>query len=331
MKRRRTVLALLAGHLALGAAAPFAVNAQQAGKTYRVGFLAGGGTPADGAAPAPLRKALHDLGYMEGKNVVYTGRWADAKLSRLPGLASELVSLKVDAIVTIGGPPTEAAKKATTTIPIVMLLAGDAVATGLITSLARPGGNITGMSDEASLLSAKRMEILKELVPKATRIAILWNQDDHAMTLRYREIQKAAQLLRVEVQPLGVREPEDFATAFSAMTGKLPDAIFLVADALTLLNRKRVIDFAATHRIPAMYEFAFNVQDGGLISYGANQAESFKVTAGYLDRIFKGAKPSDLPVQQPTRYELMINLKTARALGVTIPLSVELRADRMIE
>jgi putative ABC transport system substrate-binding protein len=274
---------------------------------------------------------LHDLGYVEGKNVAYTGRWADAKLERLPELAAELVKLNVDAILTLGGPAAEAAKKATATIPIIIAAAGDAVATGLIASLARPGGNVTGMSDDASTLSAKRMEILKETVPKAKRIAILWNADDHAMTLRYREIDNAARVLHVTVQPLGVREPNDFATAFDAMTRERPDALFLVADALTVLNRKRVLDFADMHRIPAMYEFGFFVQGGGLMSYGTNLDDNFRVAARFLDRILKGAKPADLPVEQPTRYYLVINLKTAKALGLTIPQALLIRADELIE
>ena len=326
MNRRDTVIAFLA----LGAA-PLAALAQPAGKVYRVGFLAGGGSPPDGALPAPLRQALRDLGYVEGKNIAYTGRWADAKIERLPELAAELVTLKVDAILTLGGPATEAAKKATATIPIVIVAAGDAVATGMIASLARPGGNVTGLSDDASNLSAKRMEILKEAVPKAKRIAILWNADDHAMTLRYRAIENAARVLHVTVHPLGVREPNDFATAFDAMTRERPDALFLVADALTVLNRKRVIDFADMHGIPAMYETSPFVQGGGLMSYGPSPDDSFRVVARFLDRIFKGAKPGDLPVEHPTRYYLVINLKTARKLGLTIPRDFLARVDEVIE
>ena len=327
MNRRDTVFAFLA----LGAA-PLAALAQPAGKVYSVGFLAGGGSPPDSALPAPLRKALGDLGYVEGKNIAYTGRWADAKVERLPELAAELVKLKVDAIVTLGWTATAAAKKASATIPIIMGgPAGDAVATGVVASLARPGGNVTGLSDDASTLSAKRMQLLKEAVPKAKRISILWNADDHGMTLRYREIDNAARVLDVIVQPLGVREPNDFATAFDAMTRERPDALFLVADALTVLNRKRVIDFADMHRIPAMYETGPFVQAGGLMSYGPSPEESFRVVARFLDRIFKGAKPGDLPVEQPTRYYLVINLKTAKALGLTIPQSVLVRADQVIE
>jgi len=190
---------------------------------------------------------------------------------------------------------------------------------------------VTGVTDQSVELSAKRMEILKEAVPKASRIAVLWNADDRGMTLRFREVEKAALRLHVSVQPLGVREPDDFDTAFSAMTQNRPDALFLVTDALTLLNRKRVIDFALAHRIPAMYEFNMLVRDGGLMSYGANQDDNYRRAASYVDRIFRGAAPGDLPVERPGRYYLTINLKTARALGLTIRQSLLVRADEVIE
>ena len=328
MTTRRTFLGSLAGGLL---AAPLAAGAQQAGKVWRIGYLAGGARTPDGLLPAELRQALRELGYVEGTNVSYEGRWAEAKRDRFPGLAAELVGLKVDLIVTRGGPAAEAAKEATSTIPIVITGAGDAVATGLIASLARPGGNVTGITDPAAELSAKRLEFLKEAVPKASRIAVLWNAEDRAMTLRYREVERAARLLRVIIQPLGVREPDDFDVAFSAMTRERPDALFLVTDALTTLNRRRVLEFAAARRIPAMYEFGFLVKDGGLMSYGPDQADNLRRVAVYVDRIVKGAKPADLPVEQPTRYYLLVNLKTAKALGLTIPPSLLLRADEVIQ
>ncbi len=327
MTTRRAFLGTLAG----GVLAPLMAGAQQPGRVWRIGFLAGGARTPDGAPPAPLRQALQALGYVEGKDVTYVARWAEAKRERLPGLAAELVGLKVDLIVTRGGPAAEAARQATTTIPIVISGAGDAVGTGLISSLAHPGGNITGITDQASELSAKRLELLKDAVPKASRIAVLWNADDLAMTLRYREVERAARILRVTVQPLGVREPEDFDTAFAAMTRNRPDAFFLVTDALTTLNRKRIIDFAAARRIPAMYEFDFLVRDGGLMSYGPDLDDNFRRAAVYVDKILKGAKPGDLPVEQPTRYYLLVNLKTAKALGLTIPQSLLGRADEVIQ
>jgi len=328
MISRRVFISMMAGGLL---AAPLAAEAQPAGKVWRIGYLANGARTPDGGPPAALRQALLELGYVEGKTVTYAGRWAEAKRDRLPGLVAELVDLKVDLIVTLGGPAAEAAKEATSTIPIVIASTGDAVGIGLIASLARPGGNITGITDQATELSAKRLELLKEAVPKASRIAVLWNADDRAMTLRYREIERAARILRVAVQPLGVREPDDFDVAFSAMTRDRPDALFLVTDALTTLNRKRILDFAAVHRIPAMYEFGFLVRDGGLMSYGADFDDIWRRAAVYVDRILKGAKPGELPVEQPTRYYLLVNVKTAKALGLTIPASLLLRADELIQ
>jgi putative ABC transport system substrate-binding protein len=319
------------GSVVVGAIAPLAAEGQQGGKTWQIGFLAGGARTPDGAPPLALRQALQELGYVERQNVIYLGRWADAKQDRLPGLAAELVGLKVHAIVTVGGPATHAAKQATSSIPIVMALVGEAVGIGLIESLARPGGNVTGITDESVTLSAKRLELIKEAVPRAARMAVLWNADDRGMTLRYREVEKAAQTLHVTVQPLGVREPDDFDMAFSTMARNRPDALFLVTDALTILNRKRVIEFAEKRRIPAMYESGFLVRDGGLISYGADQDDNYRRAASYVDRIFKGATPSALPVERPSRYYLTINLKTAKTLGLTIPPSLLLRADQVIE
>jgi len=313
------------------AAAPRIAGAQPRGKTWRVGFLSGGSRPPDGAPPDGLRQGLTELGYVEGQSVVYVGRWAEARQDRLPGLAAELVGLKVDVIVTAGGPASGAAKQATASIPIVLGNVGDADSIGLVDSLARPGGNVTGVTDQSVELSAKRLEVLKDAIPKAERIAVLWNADDRGMTLRYRNVEKAARELRVTVQPLGVREPDDFETAFSAMTTHRPDAMYLVTDALTLLNRKRVIDFALTHRIPAMYEYGSLVRDGGLMSYGADFDDNLRRAATYVDRIFKGAAPSTLPVERPSRYYLTINLKTARTLGLTFPPSLLLRADQVIE
>jgi len=324
---RRAFLGTVTGLLA----APLAAQAQRGAKTWRVGFLSGGGRPPDGAPPLPLRQALQELGYVEQQNVIYLSRWANAKQDRLPGLAAELVGLKVDVIVTVGGPSSTAAKQASPSIPVVMALVGDADGLGLIDSLARPGGNVTGVTDQSADLSAKRLEIITEAVPRAARIAVLWNADDRGMTLRYREVEKAARTLHVTVQPLGVREPDDFDMAFSAMTANRPDALIMVTDALTLLNRKRVIDFALVHRIPAMYEASLLVQDGGLMSYGANQDDNFRRAASYVDRIFKGASPSTLPVERPGRYYLTIDLKTAKALGLTIPPALLLRADQVIE
>jgi putative ABC transport system substrate-binding protein len=311
---------------------PLLVAAQPAQKVFRVGQLVAGGRTADGGPPRPYRDTLRELGYVEGQNIVYETRFAEGRVERLPDLVAELIRLKVDVLVTQGGAATAAAKQATATIPIVMAPAsGDAVAVGFIASLARPGQNITGLTDESVQLSAKRMELLKETVPKAARIAVFWNANDQGMTLRYREIEKAARILHVEVQAHGVHGPEDFDTAFSAMTRQRPDAMFLVADAITTLHRKRFIEFAATQRIPAMYEISVHVRDGGLMSYGPNFDDSFRQAAVYVDRILKGAKPADLPVQQPAKFELAVNLKTAKTLGLDVPLILQQRADEVIE
>ena len=324
---RRAFIASVAGSVL---SVPFRAASQT--KVFRVGHLAAGGRTPDGAPPRPLREALRALGYVEGQNVTYDARFAEAKIERLPGLATELVRLKVDVLMTQGGMATVAAKQATSTIPIVMTLAaGDAVAIGLIASLARPGGNVTGLTDESIQLSAKRMELLKEATPKAARIAVLWNANDQGMTLRYREIEKAARILHVDVQALGVREVDDFEAAFSTIMRQRPDAMFLVADALTTTNRKRVIEFAATQRIPAMYEFDTYVRDGGLMSYGPSAEDSFRQAALYVDRILKGAKPSDLPAAQPTKYYLTINLKTAATLGLTVPPTLLIQANDVIQ
>lgn len=325
---RRTVILTVGGSLL---AAPFASHAQRPAKVWRIGFLSNGARPADGAPPAAFRQALEELGYVNGKDVTYIGRWSETKFERLPGLAAELVGLPVDLLLTAGAPAAEAAKKATSTIPIVFVAPGDAAATGLVTSLARPGGNITGISDPATELSSKRLGLLKEAVPSATRVAIMWNANDPAMTLRYEEVKRAAGVLHVSVEPLGVRELDDIDKALLTMTGERPDAVFLVSDALTNVNRKRIIDFAATHHIPAMYEFGYYVRDGGLMSYGPNMDNMFRRAALYVDRIFKGAKPGDLPVELPMTFELIINQKTADSLGLTIPQSLRISADRVLE
>ena len=328
MNRRETLVALAT----LGAT-PLVCEAQKAARIFRVAQLGAGAPTPDGLPARPFRDAMREFGYVEGKNIVYEARFAGGKTDRLPEFAAELVRLKVDVIMATGWPSTMAAKQATSTIPIVMApAAGDAVAGGLVASLARPGGNVTGLSDESILLSAKRMEILTETVPKAATIAVIWNANDEGMTLRYREIEKAARILKVEVQAFGVRQPDDFGIVFSTMSQRRPDAVFMVADNLTISNRKQLSEYAAKLRLPAMYEFSMFVRDaGGLMSYGPNTVSQFQRAAYYVDRILKGAKPADLPVEQPTRYELVINLETAKALGLAIPQTVLLRADEVIK
>lgn len=327
MNTRRKLLVAIS----ISSLTPLCSLAQQQPKVWRVGFLQGGPRPPDGLPPGVLRKALEELGYVQGKNVQYEGRWAGGNTARIPELAIELVQSRVDLIVTMGWPAAQGMKNATSSIPIVSAFAGDPVGTGLVTSLSRPGANLTGIADMAVDLAAKRMELLKETVPKASRVAVLWNQADLGMTSRYREIDRAARTLGVTVQAHGVLQPADFDAAFAAMVRERPDAIFMISDALTTANRQRVIDFADTHRIPAMFEFSVNVESGGLMSYGPSLEDTFNRLAHYIDRILKGAKPAELPMEQPTRFYLFINQKTAKMISVKIPDSVMIRADKVIE
>ncbi len=320
--------------LALGiAGAPLAAAAQSPTKVYRIGTLVPGSRPAapDWKQRWPLAEGLRELGWSEGQNIVIEDRWADGKNERFPALAAELVRRQVDVIVTTSWPAAVAAKQATTTIPVVMVGAGDPVSTGLVASLARPGGNLTGITDVSAETSAKRLELLKEIVPKASRVAVLWNAADDAMTVRLRHIQQAARTLGAAIRPLGVRDVEDFEQAFTALTHERPDALFVVTDTLISFNRKRVLDFAARTRLPTMYEFSSYVEDGGLIAYGPSFPEMYRRGASYVDRILKGAKPADLPIEQPTRWELYVNRKTATALGLAIPPAILIRADKVIE
>lgn len=328
MIRRRILIAAGISALAICASS---LAQQPPGKTWHVAMFQAGPRPADGMPPAPLRKALAGLGYIEGKNVAYTGRWAEGNVALLPQLAQELVNEHVDVIVATGWPAAQAAKNATASIPIVIAFAGDALGTGLVTSLSRPGSNLTGISDMAVELSAKRLELLKEMVPKIGKIGVLWNQADLGMTSRYREIDRAARELAVTVQAHGVLQPADFEVAFNAMRRDKPDAIFMISDSLTTANRKRVIDFADSQRVPAMFEFSINVESGGLMSYGPSFEDTFNRMAYYIDRILKGTKAGELPMEQPTRFYLFINQKAAKTIAIRIPDSIIMRADKVIE
>jgi putative ABC transport system substrate-binding protein len=325
--KRREFIALLGSMTVAAQRGAFA----QADRIFRLGTLSAGQAIVPGSGRgAILADALAKLGYVQGKNIVYEARGASGKLDQVVKLALELKTANVDAIVTLGYPAAAAAKA--TSIPTVVVSgSGDPVATGLVASLAHPGGNLTGIADDAAMLSTKRLSLLKAMVPKLRRVAMLWNKDDLGMSLRYQASAKAAQGLDVEVQPLGVREPDDFNDAFAAMTREMPEAILMVSDALTVLNRKRVIDFAAEHKLPAVYEADDIVREGGLMSYGADQRESVVRAAAIVDRILKGAKPADLPVEEPTRYLFVINLKTANAIGLEIPAQVSALADEVIE
>ncbi len=322
---RRHVLTLMGGAAAL----PFAASAQ--GRVYRVGSI----TPTAAFTPkSPLGgiliKGFEQRGYVIGKNLEFDARGADGRVDRLPALLQEFVNAKVDVIIATGYPPAALAKL--TGIPTVVThAAGDPVATGLIASMARPGGTVTGISDNASDLTTKRLQLLKDIAPGIRRIAMLWNRNDLGMTLRYEASAKVAQALGVSVQALGVREPDDFEEAFAAMRREMPDAILMVADALTILNRRRVFEFAAAHKLPAIYEADAFVRDGGLMSYGADLPECFDRAAALADRILKGAKPADLPFEHPTRFKFTLNLRTAKAMGLTVPNTALALADEVIE
>ena len=322
-----SVVGLALAILSLGA------GAQTPAKVYRVGFLTVGASrgPVVIAARAGLIRRLAHRGYTLGANLSLESRFAEGKQERLPMLLKELLEARVEVIVTTSYPAARAAKESGTRVPIIVTNAGDPVETGLVASLNRPGGNITGISDMGSELAAKRLELLRQAVPGVKRVAVLYNAADPGMTTRYRAAAGVAPRLGVTLQPLGVREPEDFDSAFAAMTKEKPDGILMVSDILTLLNRKPVFEFAAAHRIPAIYERGFLVHDGGLMSYGPDGKEAAAAAADLVDRILKGAKPADLPFEQPTRFRFVINLKTARALGLAIPRELLLRADEVIE
>ena len=320
--------ALLSLTVLAAALAPLGAVAQTAAKVYRVGILTTRSNPglANGIA-----QSLAARGYRIGGNLSIDARSADGKPERLPAVARDLVQSGVEVIVTLGYPAAEAAKAATTRVPIIVAGAGDPVETGLAASLSRPGGNVTGMSDMAAELSVKRLDLLRSAVPTLRNVAMLWNADDRGMTTRYKAAEAAAKTVGIAVQPLGVREPDDFDKAFAAMTREKPDGILMVTDALTILNRKRVFEFAAAQRIPAIYEFDFLVRDGGLMSYGPDAKENNDRVASLVDRVLKGAKPADLPFEQPTLFRFVINKKTADTLGLALPPAVLERADEVIE
>jgi putative ABC transport system substrate-binding protein len=326
--RRREFIALVGG----AATWPVWAQAQQAEKIYRIGLLSGGGLVASLDARSKSFKAvLAQGGFVEGRNLVLEQRWADGRVDRLGDLAAELKAAKVDVIVTFGYPAALAAKTSANEIPTVISGAGDPVATGLVEGLARPGGYLTGVTELSTELSAKRLEILRDAVPGLRVVAMLWNAADLGMTMRYRAAEDAARVLGIKVQTLGVREPDDFDQAFTEMTRQRPGAILMVSDALTRLNRKRVVEFAAANRLPTIFEDSGLVREGGLMSYGPNQSAIGERVGELVVRILRGARPADLPLELPTRFEFFINLKTAKALDLTLPPTLLARADEVIE
>ncbi len=312
-------------------AAPLSSEGQPPTKVPRIGLLWTSPLPAVSHLTGAFRQGLRELGYVDGQNIAFEVRSAEGRVERLPDLVADLIRLKVDVIVAGGTPAPLAAKRATTAIPIVMTAAGDPVGSGLVASLARPGGNITGLSILAPELGGKRLQLLKVVVPGVSRVAILWNAANPYPVLVWRETEAAAPALGVHLQSLDVRGPDDLEGAFAAATRWRAGALITVEDPLTFGQRIRIVDFAARSRLPAIYGSREFVDAGGLMSYGASFTDLARRAATYVDKILKGAKPADLPVEQPTRFELVINLKTAKALGLTIPPSVLIRADDVIE
>jgi putative ABC transport system substrate-binding protein len=326
--RRKLIVALGAGVLA----APIASLAQQQpAKVSRIGLLSPFFASDAAIWHQAFRQGLHDLGWVEGKNISIEYRYAEGRNDRLPDLAADLVRLKVDVIVASVIPDALAAKKATMAIPIVMASAGDPIALGLVESLARPGGNITGLSQIASELSGKRLELLKEMVPKLSRVAVLWNPQNPASTLSWKEIQLPARQLGVELHSLEVRSSNDFDKAFDAATKARAGALFIIADPVIVTNLKRIAGLTAKSHLPSIFQFSEFVDSGGLMAYGPDRADMFRRAATYVDKILKGAKPADLPIEQPIKFELAINMKTAKALGLKIPNSVLVQATKVIE
>jgi putative ABC transport system substrate-binding protein len=326
--RRREFL----GHLGGAAASswPLAARAQQPAKRATVGYLGANTPSAEAHRLAAFSRRLGELGWVEGRTIAIEVRWAEGRNERFAEIAAELVRLKVDVIVTAGTAAIVAAKQATSTIPIVFAVAGDPVATGLVASLARPGGNVTGLSIQATDLTGKRLELLREAAPGLRRLAILGNAGAPVVVLEMRQLSQIARTLGLEVTTSEIRRAEDIASAFEAFKERA-DALYVCADPLIVTNRLRISSFALAAQLPTMYGQRENVEAGGLLSYGANFPDLHRRAADYVDRILRGAKPADLPVEQPTKFDLVINLTTAKAIGLTVPRMLLGRADEVIE
>ena len=314
--------------------APLAAEGQQAGKIYRIGMLETTSMALNAANLDAFRQGLRERGYVEGQNILIEYRAADGKIERFPGLATELARLKVDLILAPNTPAARAVQQATTTIPIVVPVIGNPVGDGLVTSLTRPGGNVTGLTFLGPELVPKRLELLKQALPKVSRVAALWHRgafSERTTRDMLKATEAAARTLGVQLQLVEVRGPNELDRAFSAMIRARAEALLVFPGTMLFNERKRIVDFAAKHRLPSMSMAKEFVELGGLIAYGASITDLLRRSATYVDKILKGAQPGDLPVEQPTKFELTINLKTAKALGLTIPASVLLQADRIIE
>jgi putative ABC transport system substrate-binding protein len=327
MKKKITVLALYAMLSALCSSA----QAQRPTKIPRIGFLSASSPEALSSRIEAFREGLRELGYVEGKNIVIEWRSAEGKLDRLPALAAELVRLKVDIIVTAGPSLTHAAKEATSTIPIVMTFDPDPVGSGFVASLARPGGNITGLSTLSPEISGKQLELLKETVTKLSRVAVLGNSTSPGNAQALREMELAAGVFKAKLQYLDVLDPKDIETAFRAASKGRADAILVLPSPVLTSQRTQIVDLAVKSRLPAIYWRSDFVEAGGLMSYGTSQNDLDRRAATYVDKILKGTKPADLPVEQPTKFELVVNLKTAKQIGLTVPQKVLARADKVIK
>jgi putative ABC transport system substrate-binding protein len=326
---RRTFITNVARGLV---AVPLATQAQQAGRVYRIGYLSAAAPAVSATVIDAFRQGLRERGWVEGKNFVIDYRFAEGHYDRLPDLAAELVRLNMDVIVAAPTPPAMAASKATRTIPIVMIGVNDPVGLRLVSSLARPGGNVTGLSYSVGQeIYGKQLALLKEVAPKAKRVAILWNPDVTSLTPTMREVSVAARSLELQLQPLGARDPAEFGAAFAAMAKERADGILVIVDPVFSLHRTQLAALAARSRLPAAYTNRQLVEAGGLMAYGPSFRDLWWRAAMYVDKILKGAKPADLPVEQPTKFELVINLKTAKALGLTIPPALVQRADEVIQ
>ena len=310
---------------------PPATEAQQRDHLPRVGYLGTSSALLEPELVKAFREGLRDLGYVEGRNILIEYRWAEGNYQRYPDLVADLVNLKVDLILTTGTPGALAAKRATQTIPIVMAVAGDAVGAGLVSSLARPGGNVTGLTAINPDLEGKRLGILREVFPKLTTLVVLLNPSNPYTAVSWEQTKVSAKALGIKLQPVELRGPGEFKDAFAKVARQRPDGITMVSDRFLLAHRTQIVDFVAKTRLPAMYPYRDFVVAGGLMSYSPSYEDLFRRAATYVDKILKGAKPADLPVEQPTKFELVINLKAAKTLGLTIPASVLARADQVIE
>ena len=308
-----------------------AAEAQQKAKLYRVGFLGNTTAALEANLVGPFRAGLRDHGYVEGRDVRLEYRWLEGQYDRLPAVIGELLDLKVDVIVTAGTPAILALKKATSSVPLVMVAVGDPVGTGVVPSLNHPGGNITGLTSISTEMDGKRLELLREIIPGVSHVAVLWNAASPLQVLAEKQTQAAAQVLRMKMLSLGVRTRTDIDEAFTVIVKERPGALLVLADRLFLHHRAHIMDFASQHRLPGVHAYRELVEAGGLMSFGPSYADMHRRAAYFVDKILKGVKPADLPVERPPTFEMVINLKAARALGLTIPQSVLLRATEVIQ